>query len=212
MDGITVPEINNSGTKKRDSGNKLSKEERESIESASETSDDDDDDSGSGSDESGSGSDDEYDSESSSEFEEDEEEADQDIADSEAIGIDLTRFTKKTEFNYYVDKIKDRIDGLVEHIDKLEAQLAAQVKSKGEEYSKGITIIEGRINEQMDPVREDMQTLLKTRTRQVADDIIKQNAVVERFNAIRNEFERIVQTVDYTLCPIVSCLFEHQTI
>ena len=57
-----------------------------------------------------------------------------------------------------------------------------------------------------------METLLKTRVRQVSDDMIKQNAVVERFNAIRTEFERIVQTVDYTLCPIVSCLFEHQTI
>ena len=99
-----------------------------------------------------------------------------------------------------------------EHIDKLEDKIEAQVKAKGEEYSKGIHIIETRINEEMTPVREDMETLLKTRTRQVSDDMIKQNAVVERFNAIRNEFERIVQTVDYTLCPIVSCLFEHQTI
>ena len=108
--------------------------------------------------------------------------------------------------------MKDRIDGLNEHIDKLEDQLADQVKAKGEEYSKGIHIIERRIDEEMTPVREDMETLLKTRTRQVSDDMIKQNAVVERFNAIKNEFERIVQTVDYTLCPIVSCLFEHQTI
>ena len=45
---------------------------------------------------------------------------------------------------------------------------------KGEEYSKGITIIETRLNEHMDPVRADMALLMKTRHRQESDDMIKQ--------------------------------------
>ena len=50
-------------------------------------------------------------------------------------------------------------------------------------------IIERRLDEHMAPVREDMQILLKTRVRQQSDDMIKQNAIVERFNAIKKEFE-----------------------
>ena len=42
--------------------------------------------------------------------------------------------------------------------------------------------------------------------------MIKQNKIVERFNQIKAEFNNLVQTVDFTLCPIVTCLFENQCI
>ena len=42
--------------------------------------------------------------------------------------------------------------------------------------------------------------------------MIKQNAIVDRFNAIVKDFQDLRQTVDFTLCPLVSCLFENQTI
>ena len=63
------------------------------------------------------------------------------------------------------------------------------MKDKGEEYSKGITIIETRLNEHMDPVRADMALLMKTRHRQESDDLIKQNAIVDRFNGIMRDFQ-----------------------
>jgi hypothetical protein len=41
---------------------------------------------------------------------------------------------------------------------------------KGYEYSKGVEIIERRLDEHMQPVRKDVEILLKTRARNVADD------------------------------------------
>ena len=104
------------------------------------------------------------------------------------------------------------MDSLIKVIDDQEERLRTQVREKGEEYSKGITIIEGRLNDHMDPVRADMALLMKTRHRQESDDMIKQNAIVDRFNAIQKEFTDLKQTVDFTLCPIVNCLFENQAI
>ena len=101
----------------------LSKEERESLESASDSDVQESSDESSGSDEESS-SDEEYGSEeydssadSDEKFEDDEEEADQDTADGEALGIDLTRFMKTTAFMHYKQLIKERIDGLVKVID-----------------------------------------------------------------------------------------------
>ena len=64
----------------------------------------------------------------------------------------------------------------------------------------------------MAPVRKDMHILVKTRARQVSDDILAQNKVLERFNTVRKEFENILQTVTYGLCPIVCCLLETQSV
>ena len=98
----------------------LNQKDKESIESSSDSDSDSDDSSSSDSDSDDSGSDDsgsedsdydvEYDDEG---FEENEEEADQDAADGEALGIDLTRFFKKTEFYFYKEKIKEKIDELI---------------------------------------------------------------------------------------------------
>lgn len=90
----------------------LDKKEKESIESSDDSSSDSSDESdsdssnsdGSGSDNDGSSDEEsgsEYDDEE--EFEEDEDDLEQDIADGEALGIDLLRFLKKTEFYFYRD-------------------------------------------------------------------------------------------------------------
>ena len=57
-----------------------------------------------------------------------------------------------------------------------------------------------------------MEILLKTRARQQSDDLIAQNKILDRFNSIKSEFENLVKTVDFTLCPLVTCLFENQCI
>ena len=98
----------------------LNQKDKESIESSSDSNSDSDDSSfsdsdsdDSDSDESGS-EDSEYDVEYDDEgYEENEDEADQDAADGEALGIDLTRFFKKTEFYFYKEKIKEKIDELI---------------------------------------------------------------------------------------------------
>lgn len=66
-------------------------------------------------------------------------------------------------------------------IDKQKKRLEDQVTAKGEEYSKGIHIIEGKLADHMKPVLEDMALLLKTRYRQESNDMIKQKAIVDRF-------------------------------
>lgn len=58
-------------------------------------------------------------------------------------------------------------------IDILELRLDREVTEKGEQYSQGIGIIEDRITEHMAPVRKDIEVLLKTRSRQLSDDILK---------------------------------------
>ena len=190
-DKSATPDSEESAPKKE-----LSKRERESLESDGSSSDSDsdsDDSSSSSDDDSGSGSDDESGSdESSSEYQEDEDELEQDTADGEALGIDLTRWIKRQEFQFYKDKIEGRIQDLMDAIEEQETRLNDQVRAKGEEYSKGVAIIEAKLDEHMQPVREDMQILLKTRARQESDDMIKQNAIVERFNAIKQEFSGLV--------------------
>jgi len=61
----------------------------------------------------------------------------------------------------------------------------------------------------MEPVREDIQILLKTRARQESDDLIKQKGLIQRFENISADFKVLLQTVDFTLCPMVNCLFEN---
>ena len=122
------------------------------------------------------------------------------------------RFLKKAEFEFYKDKIANKLDKLEEMIDIQEVRLDREITMKGQEYSKGCAIIEKRLDEHMAPVREDMRILVKTRARQVSDDILAQNKVLERFNTVRKEFENILQTVTYGLCPIVCCLLETQSV
>ena len=58
------------------------------------------------------------DSKNSDEYEPDTDEIEQDTADGEALGIDLARFVKKDEFQFYKDKIGERIDKLIAMIDE----------------------------------------------------------------------------------------------
>ena len=78
-----------------------------------------------------------YDSEeeSSSEFEENSEVAEQDAADCEALGVDLMRFLKKTEFEHYRDKLKEKMEDLEGMIDIVEMRLEKEISLKGEQYS-----------------------------------------------------------------------------
>ena len=81
------------------------------------------------------------------------------------MGVDLSRFFKKSEFYFYKDRIKEKIDELIAVIDKQELRLQDEVRLKGEEYSKGCHIIEGRLAEYMNPIQEDVAIMLKTRAR-----------------------------------------------
>ena len=75
----------------------------------------------------------------------------------------MLRFLKKSEFDFYHDKLKEKLDKVDEKLKKLDERLVVEIKAKGEQYSKGINIIEKRIDEEMEPLRQDMKTLLKTR-------------------------------------------------
>ena len=111
-------------------------------------------------------------------------EADQEAADGEALGIDLSRYFKRTEFMFYKEQIKERIKELVTIIEDQEKRLRIEVSLKGEEYSKGVTIIESRLEDHMKPVREDIAILLKTRARQESDDMLKQKAIIMKFEQL----------------------------
>ena len=100
---------------------------------------------------------------SSDEYEEDESETAREAADAEALGVDLTKYMKKEAFEFYKDKIEDRIQDLVESIDILDGKLQHEIKEKASEYAKGVEIIEARLEEHMVPVRADVEILLKTR-------------------------------------------------
>ena len=119
---------------------------------------------------------------------------------------------KKQQFLFYKEKVSAKIKSLKKVIAAQEDRLNAEVKAKGEQFSKGVEIIESRLAEHMRPVKEDMEILIKTRSRQQSDDLIAQNAILDRFSAIKREFDSVLKTVTFTLCPIVTCLFENQCI
>ena len=75
----------------------------------------------------------------------------------------MLRFLKKSEFDFYHDKLKEKLDKVDEKIKILDERLVMEVKAKSEQYSQGCQIIEKRIDEHMEPLRQDMKTLLKTR-------------------------------------------------
>lgn len=91
------------------------------------------------------------------------------------------RFLKKTEFEFYTNKMKEKIDDLEALIDMQESRLEREISMKGEEYSLGCEIIEKRLVDHMKPVKNDMVILMKTRARQHSDDLIAQNRVLDRF-------------------------------
>ena len=80
---------------------------------------------------------------------------------------------KKKEFEFHKERLQDKIDGLEAMIDILETRLDREISDKGEQYSQGCAIIESRLVEHMKPVHKDIEILLKTRARQVSDDILK---------------------------------------
>ena len=91
-------------------------------------------------------------SRSSEEFEDASEEAQQDEADCEALGVDLLRFLKKTEFDFYLEKLKEKIDSLEEMVESQERRLKKEISLKAEEYSKGCDIIEKSLAQYMAPI------------------------------------------------------------
>ena len=119
---------------------------------------------------------------------------------------------KKEAFEFYKDKIEDRVQDLLEQIDIMEGKLQRDHLQRDSEYAKGVDIIEARLEEHMVPVRADVEILLKTRHRNKADDMLQQQKVLERFETIRREFGTLQSTVDCTLCPLVNCLLENQCI
>ena len=48
-------------------------------------------------------------------------------ADAEALGIDLSKYMKKEAFDFYRDKIEDRIQDLMETIDIMDGKLQHEI-------------------------------------------------------------------------------------
>ena len=119
---------------------------------------------------------------------------------------------KKEAFEFYKDKIEDRIQDLMETIDILEGKLENEIMAKASEYAKGVEIIEARLEQHMIPVRADVEIILKTIQRKKSDDMMRTQVVLDKFDLIKKDFDVISQTVDYTLCPLVNCLLENQCI
>ena len=114
---------------------------------------------------SGSDSDSSSSSYSVSDYEEAESELEKEAADAEALGIDLQKYMKKEAFEFYKDKIEDRIQDMMETIDIMDGKLHREILEKESEYHKGVAIIERRLDEHMAPVREEVDILMKTRAR-----------------------------------------------
>ena len=114
---------------------------------------------------SGSDSDSSSSSYSVSDYEEAESELEKEAADAEALGIDLQKYMKKEAFEFYKDKIEDRIQDMMETIDIMDGKLHREILEKESEYHKGVSIIERRLEEHMVPVREEVDILMKTRAR-----------------------------------------------
>ena len=125
------------------------------------------------------------------------------------MGIDLQKYMKKEAFEFYKDKIEDRIQDLMETIDIMDGKLQKEILEKESEYHKGVAIIERRLDEHMVPVREEVDILMKTRARQKADDMLAQMKIIEHFDVIKKEFAQVMSTVEFTICPLVNCLLEN---
>ena len=52
---------------------------------------------------------------------------------------------KKEAFEFYKDKIEDRIQDLMETIDIMDGKLQKEILEKESEYDKGVSIIERRL-------------------------------------------------------------------
>lgn len=61
------------------------------------------------------------------------------------------------------------------------------------------------------PVLEDMQTLLRDKVRNRANDMLLQQQLNNRMNLIDVIIDDIKCVIEETLCPLTTCLFENQT-
>ena len=73
-------------------------------------------------------------------------------------------------------------------------------------------MIDGKLKEHMKPVLEDMTTLMRDKVRARANDVVIQQKMHNRMDEIMVVFKEVTSTVEETLCPLVTCLFENQTI
>jgi len=62
-------------------------------------------------------------SDESSVYEQDAYEIEQDVADAELLGVDLTKFNKKNEFDFFVNKITEKVKKLEDWVGDLEDNL-----------------------------------------------------------------------------------------
>jgi len=109
------------------------------------------------------------------EYVEDPYEAEEDAAVGAAIGLDLSKFLKKEEFEFHLIKVIQRCEDLQEQIDRQERKLEVEIKEKGYEYTKGLVHLESEVAKAMRPIAEDMKLLLKDKNRSKADDIMLKN-------------------------------------
>ena len=72
--------------------------------------------------------------------------------------------------------------------------------------------IANKIRTQFEPIERDMENLLAARSRWKSDDMLKQQKVVSRFDAIENDFVKLKDFVDLCLSPLTVCLLEGQSL
>jgi len=64
----------------------------------------------------------------------------------------------------------------------------------------------------MIPVLEDMDILMAWRVRQRADDMIRQQKIVDRFNTISDDYSKVRDYIELCLSPLSVCLLELMSI
>jgi ElaB/YqjD/DUF883 family membrane-anchored ribosome-binding protein len=72
-------------------------------------------------------------------------------------------------------------------------------------------VINDRIKAEAKPLFDDVHTILKAKGRDRADDILLKKQLNERMDVIQRDMRDIDAVVQETLCPMVTCLFENQT-
>ena len=109
-------------------------------------------------------------------------------------------------------KLAKSFEKLQEQIDHEKLRMDKEIKQKEYEFVKAVVVIDGKLKQAMVPVLEDMQTLMRDKVRTRNNDILLQKQMHQKMDDIMNINKEIRSTVEETLCPLVTCLFESSTI
>ena len=88
------------------------------------------------------------------------------------MGFDLGKFLKKEEFEFNFSKVEKRFEEVKDLVEELRKKLNKEIKEKEYEFARAVVVIDGKLKEAMVPVLEDMQTLMKDKVRNRANDVL----------------------------------------